>query len=384
MGRGFVIAVTILVASLLASGGAPAQTAPIRLALVIANAQYSSEQLIDLPGAERDAVAIAGALQQAGFDGRNIVVERNLDLAGMRRALSQFGARLAALGQGGVGFVYYAGHGIADSDGEGARNYIIPVDAEISSAFDYPNAAYSVSGLLDGLNRTRARTVIVVLDACRRTPLRGDRGMVPEAAPTNMLVAYSASPGQSASDDGLYARRLAEELVRPNVEITQVFRQVQYRVSADTRNAQRPRMDDGLTEPVMLSAVEGAVVSDFRPQSVEPQASAVSSPAIPPSIVETRPTAGLANMIGRWSLIAGGGCANWDGLTIRSLTQQGIAFDLPNLWGGANEQAEVRSSTTNSVNFGWRANNVTLRMLGVDQLELRIAGAMACQYRRNG
>ncbi len=184
--------------------------------------------------------------------------------------------------------------------------------------------------------------MIVVLDACRRTPLRGDRGMVPEAAPTNMLVAYSASPGQSASDDGLYARRLAEELARPNVEITQVFRQVQYRVSADTRNAQRPRMDDGLTEPVMLSAVEGAVVSDFRPQNPQPQVSALSSPATPPSIVETRPTAGLANMIGRWSSV---GCANWDGLTIRSITQQTIAFDLPNFWGGANEQVEVRSST---------------------------------------
>jgi uncharacterized caspase-like protein len=54
------------------------------------------------------------------------------------------------------------------------------------------------------------------------------------------LVAFATEPGNVAADQSLYSRALAEELVKPGLEATQVFRRVRARVRAETRQAQSP------------------------------------------------------------------------------------------------------------------------------------------------
>src|SRR4029450_9179697 len=59
-----------------------------------------------------------------------------------------------------------------------------------------------------------------------------------------VLVAFSTERGNVAVDQSLYAKALAEELVRPGLEAAQVFRRVRARVREDTRQTQSPEYLD--------------------------------------------------------------------------------------------------------------------------------------------
>ena len=66
-----------------------------------------------------DARAMARVLSDLGFD---VIANENLNQKEMKRAIRDFGRKL---GQGGVGLLYYAGHGL-QVDGV---NYLVPVQA---------------------------------------------------------------------------------------------------------------------------------------------------------------------------------------------------------------------------------------------------------------
>ena len=83
-----------------------------RTALVIGNADYKTSPLIN---PVNDARAMARTLRKLGFD----VIERiNVDQAGMKRAIWDYGKKLR---QGGVGLFYFAGHGVQVA----GENYLI-------------------------------------------------------------------------------------------------------------------------------------------------------------------------------------------------------------------------------------------------------------------
>jgi len=78
----------------------------------------------------------------------------------------------------------------------------------------------------------RNATHFVVFDACRNTlklsqpgsrAVVQSKGFVPIAQESGMLIAYATSEGEFASDVGAhagpYARALAEEIVRPGIEV---------------------------------------------------------------------------------------------------------------------------------------------------------------------
>jgi len=86
----------------------------------------------------------------------------------------------------------------------------------------------------------------VVFDACRdelniagssTKSLGATKGFSRLADTSGLLIAYSTAPGQTASDvgdkGGPYARALARELVRPGVEIVNMFRNVQIAVKRE-------------------------------------------------------------------------------------------------------------------------------------------------------
>src|SRR5262245_56775583 len=64
-----------------------------------------------------------------------------------------------------VALIYYSGHGIE----AGGVNYLIPVDANVSSLWAAEEYFISLQDILEQL-RGQARITILLLDACRSNP----------------------------------------------------------------------------------------------------------------------------------------------------------------------------------------------------------------------
>ncbi len=172
----------------------PAQGATeSRAALIIGNDAY--EFLPPLQNAANDARALDTRLRQLGFE---TILKVNADGRTLNRAIHDFAGRVQP---GGVGLVFYAGHGI---EAEG-RNYLIPVDAELESDVDLGYAAIDVDAVLGRLKGARAAVNVLILDACRDNPLpkRGRsaaRGLARVNPPSGTFVAYAAGLGEVAQD----------------------------------------------------------------------------------------------------------------------------------------------------------------------------------------
>jgi hypothetical protein len=111
----------------------------------------------------------------------------------------------------------------------------------------------------DAINATH----FIVFDACRNTlkltqpGSKGDvqsKGFVPVRHENGMLIAYATAEGELASDVGTgagpYARVLAEEIVKPDVEAVVMFRTVQRRVRATIK--QEPYLSFNVLDDVYL------------------------------------------------------------------------------------------------------------------------------------
>jgi uncharacterized caspase-like protein len=208
------------------------QTSGKRTALVIGNGAYTSSPLKNPPN---DATDMAKALSSVGFTVEHGV---NLTQRQMKAMIREFGQKLKA---GGQGLFYFAGHGIQLR----GRNYLIPVDAEITSEADVEDQgvdANLIMGLMDeagnGLN-------VVILDACRNNPFArsyrsATNGLVQMDAPRGTLIAYATAPGSVASDgnarNGLYTQELLKFIKVPDLSIEEVFKQVRISVGNLTQN----------------------------------------------------------------------------------------------------------------------------------------------------
>jgi branched-chain amino acid transport system substrate-binding protein len=208
-----------------------------RLALVIGNAGYAPPANLKNP--VNDAQDVAQALRPLGFD---VILQTDADLRSMQRGVREFQARLAA---GGVGLFYYAGHGMQVR----GNNYLIPVEAKISTEAELDDEALDVNRVLRVLDESRSRVSVVVLDACRDNPFsRGfrsvTRGLAVVSAPSGSFIAYATSPGSVAADgsgrNGLFTAELLRAMRTPGLDIVDVFRQVIGRVRESTNGRQVP------------------------------------------------------------------------------------------------------------------------------------------------
>jgi uncharacterized membrane protein len=239
--RSYSLAASLLLALLFAPLAA---AEPARIALVITNQEYSLDAL-KLENTHRDGEIVKAALKQVGF---RVWVERDTpNQAALERAIGEHIKRLAEAGSDAVGFLYYSGHGAADApDG---RNYLLPTGAQITHAAQLPLSALSVQQITRGLSSVGSRINFVVFDACRNVPLRRSdksdfKGFAPFRQEPGLLIAYATEPGNVAVDSSLYARALANEIVRPGREAGSVFRAVSGRVYEATNQRQRPDIID--------------------------------------------------------------------------------------------------------------------------------------------
>jgi hypothetical protein len=228
------VASVLLLQLLLGFGTSVAQTEP-RVALVIGNGNYTSVGKLKNP--ENDATAMAAMLRRVGFD----VIEReNVSRRAMIQATRTFAEKLSP---GGIGLLYYAGHGI---QAQGA-DYLVPVDAMLAVEDDLKYETLNLQDILDKLDDARVRLSIVILDACRDNPFKSFRSSVSGLAlinpPAGTVIAYATAPGKVAGDgtgdNSIFTAELLKAMGKPD-KLLDVFAHVTDAVERLTANVQTP------------------------------------------------------------------------------------------------------------------------------------------------
>lgn len=247
-------------------------------ALVIGNSNYTSAQPLTNP--VNDATDIAEKLRLLGFE---VIDKYNLNRKQMRKSIRDFSHRLKQ--KGGAGIFFYAGHG-AQVKG---TNYLIPIDAEIESAYEIPDQAIEADLLLRALEEAENPLNIIVLDACRDNPYPGNsrsgaKGLARMESGTGTLIAYSTGPGKVAEDgrgrNSPYTKHLLKHMTHTGLAIEQVFKRVRVGVEKET---------DGKQVPWETSSLRGDFY--FVPETIKPQRPIIPAPQkiIAKPAVENRP-----------------------------------------------------------------------------------------------
>jgi hypothetical protein len=208
-----------------------------RLALLIGNQSYS-EKVGPLKNPHRDIALVGTALAKIGFKVTHI---KDAGYKAIDTALKRHIQQVRRAGKDTISLVYYSGHGAADPDTQ--INYLIPTD--VSSADDAEVWTNSID-LREIVNRLREQSPnavhFVIFDACREelrltrggTKALERKGFAPVVNISGVMIAYATAPGKTASDvgdgGGVYAKTLAEEIVKPGVESVMMFRSVQLKV----------------------------------------------------------------------------------------------------------------------------------------------------------
>ncbi|MEQ1771748.1 MAG: caspase family protein [Devosia sp.] len=265
MGVRRIIAALLLV--LTALSGAAAAEAPLKgIALVVGEAEYGS--ITPLANTTRDAAAVGGLLERLGFA---VTTVTNADRAGLEAAISTFTADAA---EADVALVYYSGHGIE----AGGQNYLVPVDADLSSPQAAGASLVPVGELLDRLTAAVPVT-IVLLDACRTdafppgtmiqppgavepveavaSGLGEMRGPTPVGRPgtdprsLGLVIGFAASPGMPALDgepggNSPYATALLKHFSAGGYSFGDLMTLVTEEVYLKTRSRQLPWTNSSL------------------------------------------------------------------------------------------------------------------------------------------
>ncbi|RWF76113.1 MAG: hypothetical protein EOS26_13580 [Mesorhizobium sp.] len=264
-------AADLLPANVFAAGGN-------RVALVIGNSKYV--HAIALPNPAGDARLMAETLRNAGF---KIIEGIDLDYAGMHDRLNRF---TEASYDAELAVIYYAGHGMQVS----GKNYLVPVDAELTTPAHLRTRTIQIDDLLDALPPDPG-VGVVILDACRDNPLaRSFATSLPKTRSTavasglapvdisstdvgtgGVLIAYATDPGavsyDGAGENSPYTTSLAKHLAEPGVDIQSALTRVRGEVTAQTKGRQRPWYNASLGREVFIG-----------PATAEPAAAPAPAP----------------------------------------------------------------------------------------------------------
>ncbi len=210
-----------------------------KVALVIGNSNYT--HFSPLKNTLHDAEDIQQILKSKGFD---VLYLKDGDLESMESMVEKFAAKLR---KGGVGFFYYAGHGL---EVEG-NNYLVPVGANISSKNKVKYKSLPINMVIDEMEDSHNRLNIIVLDACRNDPFSNDRdiggsgGLAQINNAKGMYIAFATAPGETASDgksgkNGLFTKHLIKNIGQKNLTLNDVFKKTRAAVYAESRDKQLP------------------------------------------------------------------------------------------------------------------------------------------------
>jgi TPR repeat protein len=236
---------------------APSAAAGRRVALVIGEAAY--ESLPRLDNTTNDAGAVRDAMQTAGFE---VYFGVNLKRVPFEDLLKRF---YRAADGAEIALVYYSGHGVQ----VGGANYIVPVDAQLATAYDIELQTLNVDDIFEYLN-AHSSAQLIFLDACRTNPFRIQKfwvadtmkpvgqttGLARSAANIGSLIAFSTEPGKVAYDGtgptSPYTTAFVRHIATPNQEIRQALTQIRRDVIAATGGQQVPWENSSLVDDLYL------------------------------------------------------------------------------------------------------------------------------------
>jgi uncharacterized caspase-like protein len=256
-----------------------------RVALIIGNSAYQNAPALINP--KNDAQDINKSLRDLGFF---TIIATDLDRAGMNDALDRFSRTVSGAE---IALVYYSGHGMQFA----GKNFLLPVEARLENADDVNRFRMmpldDVFDVLQGAPGAR----IVILDACRNNPVEDDvkrrlaslpgasrdafltRGLSRVAA-NGLIVAYATQANDVASDgigrNSPFAAALLHNLGTPDVDLRQVFFNVQDEVDRLTAGKQRPELSISLVGQYKLKVSANTLANKevVPPAPVDPAANA--------------------------------------------------------------------------------------------------------------
>ncbi len=238
LGQVFVICILALI-------WADNAAAESRVALVIGNGGYQSVSALDNP--TNDARDITNALEALNF---NVFAGIDTTRTEMDALVRDFGN---AAQDADVSLVYYAGHAFQIND----QNFLLPVDAAMSSATDIANQTMSLDDILEPLSRAKGISLIF-LDACRDNPFgqSGNEamertGLARIGSDADFMFAFATQPYNTAADglgrNSPFTKALLSHIHTAGIDISELMISVRKDVMAATGGLQIPWDNSSLT-----------------------------------------------------------------------------------------------------------------------------------------
>jgi hypothetical protein len=264
-----------------------------RVALVIGNNDYKN--VPKLQKAVNDARTMGDTLKQLGF---NVMVAENQTRQQFSQTLLAFDNAVEA---GDTAFFFYAGHGFEIA----GQNFLLPTDVPAATEGQEElvrDASILADRIIERLQNKKARTSILVFDACRNNPFErtgtravaGGGGLAPMTQlPEGVFSVFSAGPRQTALDrlsnndtnpNSVFTRTFSKELLQPGENLVQVAQRTRRTVSelAETVNhKQIPVYFDQMVDDVFLN---GLAKGQVDAKAAETQQKVAALPPVMPRI----------------------------------------------------------------------------------------------------
>jgi caspase domain-containing protein len=247
-----------------------------RTALVIGNAGYTFGKLENPVNDARD---MADALRGSGFE---VILKTDADQATMKDAIRSFSNAMRT--KGGVGLLYFSGHGV-QANGE---NYLLPLGEKPDSEAALKAGGVTAAEAVDAMAAAGNALNIVILDACRDNPWQagGSKGLSRIDSSSNLFVSFATSPGEVALDgsgrNSPYTKYLKSAVSTPNLTLEDTFKKTLKGVYQDTKGQQQPWISSSFfgefvfkpdgNRPAMTEAPAGpAIVAPLQQAAVTSQ-----------------------------------------------------------------------------------------------------------------
>lgn len=271
-------------------------------ALVIGVQKYLYEQSLNNP--TRDADDMTRVLKELGYQVSTLTNDKTTS-ASLRIEIDRYIKRLEP---GDVSVFYFSGHGYMHQ----GKNFLAAADAGGPGAIDI-----NLMQVIEDIIKRSPRASIVLLDACSSWPKGADRNGLGHLNSDikGTLVAYAASPGQTAIDlprgqNGLFTQKLLKNLRNPE-NISLIMTKVRKEVvdyAQRSNHQQTPYVLDALLDVVSFGSLQSPSTSTIASIPAKPVAKANDTPPAPAEPLKDECTTGnvhdVACLLAHWELRA--------------------------------------------------------------------------------